>query len=450
MYKRLLVTLGAMLLATALSAQYRTGSYRELFEDETTARLRGHIEYLSSAALDGRAAGSEGERLAAAYLTEKLQEYGAEVISGEDGDLFGLKTEGDTLTSRNVLAVIAGSDPALRDHYIVVGARMDNLGSYDMTVNGETMHMVFPGAVGGASGMTVLLELARKLSDGSALLGRSVILAGFGSSEVLGAGSWYLLNRSWPDVSNLDAMVALESLGAGPSAFLAYTCSNRDMDAVSAVLSGKLLPIRAQTVSSEPLVSDHRSFYEKDIPSVLFTSGTYPEYNTVKDVPSNVDIDALGRETEYIFNYIVELSNSEKPRFRPTDPVSTGSGRGNVMSFYECDQRPTFLGSANPENFLTKWVYQYLRYPESAVKEGVQGNVTVDFIIDASGKVRDVKVLRSPDERLSEEAVRVISASPSWKPGRNGGKKVATELSLTVEFRLERRGSFGINGTRIK
>ncbi len=450
MYKRILASLGATLLVTALSAQYRTGSYRELFEDETSARLRGHIEYLASDALDGRAPGSEGERLAAAYLTEKLQSYGAEVISGAEGDLFGLKTDSDTLTSRNVLAVIPGADPALRDHYIVVGARMDNLGSYDMTVNGETVHKVFPGAVGGASGMTVLLELARKLSEESALLGRSVILAGFGASEVSGAGSWYLLNRSWPDVSNLDAMVALESLGAGPSAFYAYTCSNKDMDAISAVLSGKLLPIRAETVSSEPLISDHRSFYEKDIPTVLFTSGIFPEYNTVKDVPSNVDLDALGRETEYIFRYVLDLSTAEKPRFRLSDPLPDSSKRENVLSFYECDQRPTFLGSANPETFLTKWVYQYLRYPDSAVKEGVQGNVTVDFIIDSSGKVKDVKILRSPDERLSKEVVRVVSASPSWKPGRSSGRKVATELSLTVEFRLEKRGSFGINGARIK
>ena len=91
--------------------------------------MKEHVSFLSSAALEGRKAGSEGEREAAAYVAEKLASYGLEVLSGPDGDLFGLKqADGDTLTSRNVLACIPGYDPALREHYIVIGARLDNLG----------------------------------------------------------------------------------------------------------------------------------------------------------------------------------------------------------------------------------------------------------------------------------------------------------------------------------
>jgi tetratricopeptide (TPR) repeat protein len=68
------------------------------------------------------------------------------------------------------------------------------------------------------------------------------------------------------------------------------------------------------------------------------------------------------------------------------------------------------------------------------------------------GNVKDVKVSRSIHTALDEEAVRVISASPKWRPGRHRGKKVKVALTIPVDFRLEKnsKGSLGINGKRIK
>ena len=88
---------------------------------------------------------------------------------------------------------------------------------------------------------------------------------------------------------------------------------------------------------------------------------------------------------------------------------------------------------------MAKWVYVYLKYPREAVSNGIQGRVMVDFIIDEKGKVRDVKVLKGADPLLDEEAVRVIEASPDWKPGKVGGKKVKCEMTVSVEFKLEKK-----------
>ena len=112
-------------------------------------------------------------------------------------------------------------------------------------------------------------------------------------------------------------------------------------------------------------------------------------------------------------------------------------------------QIPTgiFLNSADPRQFLEKWVYQYLRYPPEAVRDGIQGTVQVNFIIDKDGKVRDVSIAKSVDPLLDEEALRVISASPKWRPGRLRGEKVSTSMTIPVEFRLEKkseRRKFGI------
>ena len=108
---------------------------------------------------------------------------------------------------------------------------------------------------------------------------------------------------------------------------------------------------------------------------------------------------------------------------------------------------PLFLNSADPRKFMQEWVYKYLKYPESAIREGIQGRVMVDFIIDKDGKVTDVRVIKGVSEELDAEAVKVISASPKWKPGRMNGNKVRASMTVPVEFRLERNGaksSFGI------
>ena len=100
---------------------------------------------------------------------------------------------------------------------------------------------------------------------------------------------------------------------------------------------------------------------------------------------------------------------------------------------------------------MEKWVYQYLKYPKYAQENGIQGRVLVTFVVNEKGEVRDVKVTRGVHETLDEEAVRVVAASPKWRPGRHRGKKVKTALTVAVEFKLDKnKGKFGINGVTIK
>ena len=102
------------------------------------------------------------------------------------------------------------------------------------------------------------------------------------------------------------------------------------------------------------------------------------------------------------------------------------------------------MGSTDPEAFLLKWVYQYLKYPKAAVSNGIQGRVIVEFIVSKDGNVTDVRVARSADQLLDDEAVRVVKASPKWKPGQVKGMKVNTIMSVAVDFRLSKKGKFGI------
>ena len=438
MRRRLLTCLLCLAAALPAAAQFRP-AYRSLSDSETVTAMREQVGFLASAALEGRKAGSEGEREAAAYVTDVLDAYGLTLLSGRDGDLFGLKQEsGDTLTSCNVVACIPGYDKTLRERYIVIGARLDNLGTVSYSVDGQTRERIYYGANGNASGLSMLLELSRMLSAGSILLKRSVIIAAFGSSLESGAGAWYFLNRSFSGANAIDAMIDLDMLGTGSNGFYAYTSSNPDLTRLIGQVNGTLQPVRPEVVTREPVSSDHRIFYDREIPSVLFTTGMYPEYNTERDTPSILEYEEMERELEYLYNFTLALVNGSKPAFRD-DQRQTETAPSGAISFYECDVKPTFFRSSDPAEFLKRWVYVYLRYPQSAVDEGVQGRVLVDFEIDEKGKVQNVHVARSLDPRLDAEAVRVISASPDWKPGILRGKKVRTALSLYVDFRLEKR-----------
>ena len=434
----LLVTALLPVVSFPLGAQYRAG-YEDLGDSETVSSFKRHISTVSAAIMEGRKAGSEGERMTAEYLTEVFKEYGLDVLSPDSGDPFGiLQDNGDTLTSRNVCAYIQGWDKSLREKYIVIGARMDNLGVGYMTVDGRKVEKIYSGANGNGSGMAMLLELARMLHTNRTMLRRSVLLVGFGASRESFAGSWYFLNRSFSDVSNIEAMINLDMLGTGNRGFYAYTSSNADMNALLQSVNTALHPIVPELTSAEPFASDHRAFYDKEIPSVYFTTGRYPEWSSVRDVPSLLDYDNMERELEYIYNFSVSLINGPKLLFRPE--ANPGKSLApTVIPYYDCTTKPSFLNSYDPKVFLEQWVYKYLKYPDEAVNNGIQGQVLVGFVIDEKGKITDVQVLKGVDELLDQEAVRVIAASPTWKPGTLNGKKIKASMSLYVEFRLEKR-----------
>ena len=197
------------------NAQFRDGSfYEELYDSETVVTMKNHLGYLSAAHLEGRKAGSEGELLAAQYVKDAFKEYGVEILTPVTGEEFGIRTAaGDTLTSRNVIGYIEGYDRKLKDNFIVVGARMDNLGSMTMTIDGKPVEKIYYGANGNASGVSVLIELARMIKTNSVLFRRSVLLVAFGSSQETSAGAWYFLNRAFTAKDRIDAMVNLDMLG---------------------------------------------------------------------------------------------------------------------------------------------------------------------------------------------------------------------------------------------
>ncbi len=85
------------------------------------------------------------------------------------------------------------------------------------------------------------------------------------------------------------------------------------------------------------------------------------------------------------------------------------------------------------------WVNQNLKYPQEAVKDSLQGRVTLQFTIEKDGSVTDVRVLRGCAPILDEEAVRVVSQSPKWTPGYVKGEPVRVVFNFPVVFQLTKK-----------
>lgn len=451
MRRSILIIISSCLSVLSSMAQYRqTDVYGGLYDSDVVAAMKSHVAELSAASMEGRKAGSEGEKAAAQYVGETLKKYGVDLLSPAEGDKFGIKTEsGDTLTSRNVLGFVQGYDVNLRNRYIVVGARLDNMGTMTMTVDGTPVEKIYYGANGNASGLAMMLELARMVQTNSILFRRSVLFVAFGASNKGFAGSWYFLDRSFGDADSIDAMINLDMVGTGYNGFYAYTCSNSDLNSLIKMQANELQPILPELTAEEPYPSDHRTFYSKEIPSVMFTTGRYTQHNTDRDTQGIIDYQTMERELEYVFNYTVALANTGMSLSFKADQGDVPAGSEEVVSFYDCDARPQFSNNSDPRYFLREWVYHYLRYPMNAVRDGIQGTVMVRFIIEKDGSISDINVVKGVDEELDAEAVRVIAASPKWKPGKVSGNRVRSILTLPVEFRLEKssgKPSFGVKG----
>ena len=105
------------------------------------------------------------------------------------------------------------------------------------------------------------------------------------------------------------------------------------------------------------------------------------------------------------------------------------------VSFAQVDEKPMFQG-AEAGNF-SLWVFGQIKYPAEAYKNNIEGRVTMQFVIGTDGKVKDVKILRSSgSEVLDNEAVRVISMSPDWEPGKMNGKEVDVKFTYPIVFMI--------------
>ena len=113
--------------------------------------------------------------------------------------------------------------------------------------------------------------------------------------------------------------------------------------------------------------------------------------------------------------------------------TSTAQTKKNDMVFDVVEVMPQYPGG---QIAMLKYIMENIKYPEQAMKEGIQGRVTVRFIVEKDGSISDVRPILSVHPLLDKEAVRVVESMPKWSPGKQNGKPVRVRFNVPVMFKL--------------
>ena len=153
----------------------------------------------------------------------------------------------------------------------------------------------------------------------------------------------------------------------------------------------------------------------------------------VNDLTAIVEAKAV-KTTEEPVQVAPVLKDTAKPVEVKYIPAEVTEKLQGTPFFEVVEQMPEYPGGMAA---ALEYIQKNMRYPETAKKNGTQGRVTVQFIIDKGGNVTDPKVIRAVDKDLDAEAIRLIGMMPKWKPGMQKGQAVAVKYTLPVMFRLE-------------
>ena len=138
------------------------------------------------------------------------------------------------------------------------------------------------------------------------------------------------------------------------------------------------------------------------------------------EVDEDIDIDVEADDDTEVEEYI------------PPEEEEEEISEAEIFTVVE--SMPEFPGGMGE---LMKFLAQNIKYPPLAKESGIQGRVFINFVVEPTGKISNVKVLRGIGGGCDEEAVRVVESMPSWKPGKQRGKAVRVSYNLPVKFTLQ-------------
>jgi hypothetical protein len=324
-----------LLLALPLAAGVPGSAAQQRIEGQ----LRADLAVLAADSLQGRFTGTREADAAAAYLRRRFEAIGARpgvpgwlmeftVDSGAPG-VVGIPDGRRPRRGANVVALVPGRDPVLRDEYVVVGAHYDHLGLGETGVHSpEQRGQVHNGADDNASGTVALLEIGRRLVERPSR--RSVLLVAFAGEEfgLLGSAAYV----------------------RAPPAPLARTIAMVNLDMVGRLRNDRLLIFGAETALEFPTLldslnrsagfdlkasgdgygrSDQQSFYLAKKPVLHVFTDLHEDYHRPSDDWEKINVSGLLRVAEFTVNVVralgdrtVPLTFVDKPPPPPPPPIA--------------------------------------------------------------------------------------------------------------------------------
>ena len=174
---------------------------------------------------------------------------------------------------------------------------------------------------------------------------------------------------------------------------------------------------------------------EEMVPITQETPPPPPEVSKIPVLSDQIDIvdDEIKVEDDLFMN-LEDNANMGVEIMDYVEQAEEEEVEEEAIPFQLVEDKPKFQGG--DANDFSKWVNSKLVYPEIAKENGVQGRVTLQFTVNTDGSVSNVKVLRGVDASLDKEAVRVVSSSPKWTPGKQRERPVKVTYTFPVIFQL--------------
>ncbi len=241
-----------------------------------------------------------------------------------------------TVTAYNVIGVLEGNDPKLKNEYIVIGAHYDHLGHGGESSRLPESNAVHHGADDNASGVAGLLELARIFTGERKQLRRSLVFMAFSGEESGLVGSHHYVNKPFVPNANTIAMINLDmigrlrenkltigGLGTAQEFRKLIESSNAALD------SARKFVLQLSDDGFGP--SDHSSFYARQIPVLFFFTGTHEDYHKPSDTADKVNNEGQASIVSYIADLVRQVDRNDS---RPSYTLAQSSGsRGRSTGF---------------------------------------------------------------------------------------------------------------------
>jgi hypothetical protein len=281
----------------------------------TVKQVRPHIEILAGPEYRGRR-GPDAFR-AAQYIVARFRELKLKPLFPEER--FDQRIPADSNTEKdsqhivgvNVGAWIEGSDPVLKDEYIVIGVHHDHLGVRE----GE----IYAGADDNATGVAMMLEVAKAMAALPTPPKRSVVFIGFDLEEHLLWGSrWFVAHPPWP-IEKVKFFMTADMIGRSlgdlplPAIFV---MGSEHAPAVRETLDrctrNEEVEVARLGIDLVGTRSDYGPFRDREIPFLFFSSGQHPDYHSPNDVPAKVDYQKVAHVTNLAARIMQSIADAEQ------------------------------------------------------------------------------------------------------------------------------------------
>jgi len=284
----------------------------------SSERMMETVQYLASEELSGRAPGSPGINKAADYIAEKFKNAG--LLPGSNDDSYFqvwdevVDAQGTKAPVKNIIGIIPGTNPDLKDESVIVCAHYDHLGLGWPGGNSANIGKIHYGADDNASGVAVMLEMAELLGK-TLKPQRTVIFVAFTCEESGLLGSkYYVKNMKRFPSKKVIGVLNFDTVGRlGENKLFVLSCNSAREWKFIFMGASYVTGVESEMITQDLDASDQRSFIDVGVPGVQFFSGANEGYHKPSDTPDKIDAAGLVKVATFGREGILYLADRLEP-----------------------------------------------------------------------------------------------------------------------------------------